>query len=80
MGFGSKEMLNALIGLIIKILDFQSGSLNIFSWVLIGIFVASFLIILMYKRFNEINDDLEKQKSEYLELDKKLKIYEKLIN
>lgn len=86
MAVTAKEILIIFIGivgfpflvLLAKVMDFQS--LNFFGGILIAILVVTFLILLMYKRLNEINDDLEKQNQKYLELDKRLKMYEKLTN
>ncbi|MFA4953624.1 MAG: hypothetical protein WC584_05350 [Candidatus Pacearchaeota archaeon] len=71
---------SAIIGLIIRILNFNSSSLSFMGWILMIVIAVSLLIVLMYKRLNEINEDLDKQKENYNKLDERLKIYKMFVN
>jgi glucan phosphoethanolaminetransferase (alkaline phosphatase superfamily) len=76
-------ILTALIGLIIKISGYNLEKLeinNIFQNLLLIIPVIIAIVVIFYMKLNEINKELDNQKSEQQKLVEKLKIHEQLID
>jgi len=86
MAISSKEIIILLLSIIGSILiglsvrDYSKTSqlkdfLGIIITIIIGVFAVIFIV---YRKFKEINDELENQKKKQVQLDEKLKIYKRL--
>lgn len=67
-----------ILGLITKNLEFDVFKSKDFSIILSIIIGVGAVIIIVYKKFKEVDNELEIQKTEQKKLDEKLKIYKRL--
>lgn len=67
-----------ILGLITKNLEFDVFKSKDFSIILSIIIGVGAVIMIVYKKFKEVDNELEIQKTEQKKLDEKLKIYKRL--
>lgn len=68
-----------ILGLLIKKVNIETVNIKDYiSIILIIVFIVSAILYVTYKKFREIDKELESQKLEQRRLDEKLKIYERL--
>lgn len=70
---------SALLGLLITSINFEINQFkDSITTIIIIIISAGIIIAIIYKKINEINEELNNQKNEQKKLDEKFKIYERL--